>query len=238
MRVNTSTFEKCKPSEWNGRYARIPGDNTVFHLKYVNGRMWPVVFWETEDGTGKCAACECDAAAQLAEAVETAKRKAGGSGGGSFLINEYGQVLVPASDGSGRRFLAGELTGRLLFENPFDEDAPVDLGDDRDLQPGDPWKLPYVGFPFNLNRRSNIYFYDVDEEGGQSVYPNQQDRSLIQAFRSIRRTGAVRFIVNPFGVVLTKCPVEDEWSPQEQWMPFYVGKIKVNMWFEKENGRA
>lgn len=238
MSIHTSLFQSCKPAEWKGRYARIPGDNTVFHLKFVNGRMWPVVFWETEDGTGTCEARDCDAAAQLADAVEAAKRKAGGSGGGSFVINEYGQVLVPASDGSGRRFLAGELSGRLLFENPFDEDDPIDLGDDRDLQPGDPWKLPYVGFPFNLNRRSSIYFYDVDEEGGQSIYPQQQDRSLIQAFRSVRRTGAVRFIVNPFGVVLTKCPIEDEWSPQEQWMPFYVGKINANMWFEKESGHA
>lgn len=238
MSVRTSTFQSCPPRQWHGRYARIPGDKSVFHLASIGGRMWPVIYWDTEEGTGTCAACECDAADQLADAVSRAKRKAGGTGGGSFVINEYGQVLVPASDGSGCRYLAGELRGRLLFENPFDEDEPIDLGDSENLHPGDPWKLPYVGFPFNLNRRSAIYFYDEDVEGGQSVYPRQQDSTLVQSLRGIRRTGAVRFIVNPFGIVLTKCPIQDAWSPEESWHPFYVGRINLNHWFEKENGSA
>lgn len=238
MKIRSCVFKEYKLTEWNGRYARVPGSRSTFHLKNINGRLWPVVFWETEDGTGTCAACDCDAASQLADAVEAAKQKAGGNGGGAFIINEYGQVLVPASDGSGRRFLAGELNGQLLFENPFEEDAFIDLGDDSDLQPGDPWKLPYVGFPFNLNQRSNIYFYNVDEEGGQAIYPDNQDRSLIEAFRSVRRTGAVRFIVNPFGLVLTKCPISDDRSPQDQWQPVYIGKIDIKKWFEKESGRA
>ncbi len=238
MITHTNAFQSCKPAEWKGRYSRITGDNTVFHLKYINGRMWPAIFWETEDERGMCAACECDAAGQLAAAVEAAKRKAGGTGGGAFVINEYGQVLVPASDGSGRRYFAGELSGRLLFENPFDDDDPIDLGDDRNLQPGDPWKLPYVGFRYNLSGRSKIYYFHEGDEGGKSVYPRQQDRSLVQSFRSLRRSGAVRFIVNPFGVVLTKCPVQDDWSPEEQWQPCYVGRVNLNMWFEKENVHA
>jgi len=238
MTTQTATFTSCKPSPWHGRYARIPGDNSVFHLKYMDGRMWPVIHWETEEGTATCAARECVAAVQLAAAVEAAKRKAGGSGGGSFVINEYGQVLVPASDGQGQRCLAGELTGRLLFENPFDEDDPIDLADISHLHPGDPWKLPYVGFPFNLNKRSSIYFYNITEDGGESLYPRQQDASLVRSLRSLRRTGAIRFIVNPYGIVLTKCPLKDEWSPEEQWQPFYVGTINANMWFRKENGHA
>ncbi len=238
MSIQTSVFQSIKATEWRGRYARIPGDNTVFHLKSINGRMWPTILWDTDDGTGTCAACECSAAAELAQAVEAAKRKLGGTGGGSFVINEFGQVLVPASDGSYRRFLAGELKGRLLFENPFDEDDPIDLGDTVHLQPGDPWKLPYVGFRYNLSGRSKIYYYHEDEEGGQSHYPQQQDSSLVRSFRELRRTGAVRFIVNPFGLVLTKCPLRDDGTAEEQWQPFYVGKIKFNLWFEKETGRA
>ncbi len=238
MSVQTSVFQSCKPTQWYGRYARIPGDNTVFHLKYINGRMWPTILWQTDDGIGTCAACDCGAAERLANSVEVAKRRAGGTGAGSFVINEYGQVIVPASDKSERRFLAGELKGRLLFENPFDEDDPIDLGDCDHLRPGDPWKLPYVGFPFNLNRRSNIYFYSVDVEGGQTLYPRQQDAALVRSFRALRKTGAVRFIVNPFGVVLTKCPVQDDGTSEEQWQPHYVGRIEDSKWFEKETGRA
>lgn len=238
MPVQTACFNPCRPRTWHGRYDRIPGDNSVFHLKYVGGRLWPIIYWETEDGTATCPAVNCEAASQLANAVERAKIMAGGSGGGSFVINEYGQVLVPASDGGGRRYLAGRLQGRLLFENPFDEDDPIDLGECDDLQPGDPWKLPYVGFPFNLGGRSRIYFYQMDDEGGRSMYPRQQDMLLIRSFRRLRRTGPIRFIVNPAGLVLTKCPTDNEWSPEETWQPFFVGKINTSKWFEMEDGNA
>lgn len=238
MSIQTSVFKSIRATEWRGRYARIPGDNTVFHLKSINGRMWPTILWSTVDGIGTCAACECGAAAELARAVEGAKRNLGGTGGGSFVINEFGQVLVPACDGTHRRLLAGELKGRLLFENPFDEDDPIDIGDSSYLHLGDPWRLPYVGSPFNLSQSSKIYFYHTDHEGGQSVYPPQQDRFLVQALRSLRRTGAVRFIVNPFGVVLTKCPVQNKRSPEDEWQPFYVGRINLNMWFKKESDHA
>ena len=232
MNIQTSVFQGCKPSLWSGRYAKIPGDNTVFHLKYMNGRMWPVVFWETEDGTGTCAACECDAAAQLADAVEAAKRKAGGAGGGSFVINEYGQVLVPASDGSGRRFLAGEFSGRLLFENPFDADDPIDLSDCSNLHPGDPWKLPYVGIPHTLNASGQICFRQECDAGRGSVFPRYQDTEIVRTLISVRGNGGGRFIVNYAGIVLTKS------NRGGYWHQVYVGSINEKMWFEKETSRA
>ncbi len=227
-------FKACKPSIWHGRYARIPGDNTVFHLKNIKGRMWPVIYWERETGTGTCAAFDSEATRRLADAVKAAKRKAGGKGGGSFVINEYGQTLVPASDASGRRYIVGELTGRWLFENPFDEDEAIDPGDCEGLEPGDPWEQPYVGFRFNLNARSKIYFNQEDEDGRRSIYPERQDPSLVKALRSIRPSGPVRFIVNHRGIVLTKRPVQDSRLQQERWQPIYVGKINFDLWFEKE----
>lgn len=196
--------------------------------------MWPAIEWPTEEGTGTCFAVRCAAVEELAEAVERAKRHAGGSGGGSFMINEFGQVLVPDSDGAGRRSLVGQWEGRLLFKNPFDPDDNIDLCDCSRLQPGDPWKLPYVGFPYNLSGRSRIYFYRLDDDGGQSVYPPRQDTNLIEAFRRIRRSGPVRFIVNLAGIVLTKCPEGEKWSADENWQPIFVGRINRNLWFEKE----
>ena len=55
----------------------------------------------------------------LADMVNDVKRTHGSGPNGPFYINEYGKVLVPASDGGGRRFLAGRLSGKLLFENLF-----------------------------------------------------------------------------------------------------------------------
>lgn len=236
MAAPTNTrFHECRPTEWNGRYARIPGDGTVFHLKVIDGRLWPVVLWDTEGARATCRARQCDAAAQIADAVAAAKRRLGGDGGGCFLINEFGQILVPASDGRGRRYVVGHIEGGLLFENPFCPQEPIDLGESGNLRTGDPWRLPYVGVPYNLHgRRSEVYFYKQDESRGAAVYPARQDQELIRALRALRPHGAVRFIVNPAGLALTKRPVNGNESPEDSWMPVFVGTISPNHWFEKE----
>jgi hypothetical protein len=232
--IEKCRFNGCRPRIWHGRYSRILGDNSVFHLRHVDGRLWPVIQWDTEDGLAKCGATKCNAAGQLVNSVERAKREAGGTGAGSFIVNEFGQVIVPASDGGGRRYLVGELDGPLLFNNPFDEDDVIDLSDCKRLARGDAWARPYVGVPYNLSGRSKIYFYQLDKDGGHSAYPPRQDTNLIAALRSIRRSGPVRFIVNPAGLVLTKRPSGQNWSPEEDWKPVFVGRIDRNVWFEKE----
>jgi hypothetical protein len=231
--IITTTFQPCSPSQWHGRYARIPGDCSAFHLVQVQGRLWPVLMWDF-DGRGTCVAVQSAAAAALADAVARTKRYAGGSGHGSFQINEFGQVLVPASDGSGRCYLAGYFNGRLLFRNPFCPDELIDLSDNRRLQPGDPWKLPYVGIPHNLHREGRIYFYKQDESGSRMMYPLQQDERLIRVLRSLRPRKAVRFIVTHGGLVITKCPVGERETAEESWQPVYVGSITMSKWFEKE----
>jgi len=228
------TFTACCVRIWDGRYARIPGDQSVFHIQTSGARWCPVIVWHREDGVGTCAAIDAPAVRKLSEAVIAAKRRLGGTGGGSFLINEFGQVLVPASDGSGRRMLVGEVSGPLIFNNPFQDRAVLDLSDASGLQCGAPWPKPYVGFPYNLSNRSLIYFYRMDDEGGCSEYPHSQDTDLVRALRTVRRSGAVRFLVNPAGIVLTKRPPDGVWSAEEQWEPVFVGRIKPSCWFGKE----
>src|SRR5947209_4212546 len=103
----TVQFCACRPAPWGGRYGRLMGDGAVFHLRYVGGRLWPVLLWKTDEGVATCRAFNCAATVKLVEAIAQAKQQAGGEGGGSFLVNEYGQVLVPATEGGGRRFLVG-----------------------------------------------------------------------------------------------------------------------------------
>jgi hypothetical protein len=234
MRTVTTEFRACRPVLWTGRYGRVEGNSGVFHLRYCDGDLWPVVDWNTVDGLATCRAVASNGVPELAAAVATAKRLAAGEGGGGFVINEFGQVLVPSSDGSGVRFLAGRFEGRLLFENPFDPQAPIDLADDEDLENGDPWKLPYIGIPYNLDRRGTIYFYRQDDSGGRATYPPTQDHALIRAIRNVRPHGPVRIVVNPAGLVLTKVPVETRWQSEECWQALFVGSINRNLWFEEE----
>ena len=232
MKTIVTQFHPCQPKLWNGRYARIPGDGPVFHLLWLDGRWWPAILWDTEDGRATCKALRCDASSQLADAVAHAKRRAGCEGG-AFAINEFGQVIVPAS-GSTERYLVGRLDGRLLFENPFCRERPIDLGDNAGLQPGDPWKLPYVGIPYNLHRAGHIYFYRLGENGGASELPPRQDPRLVRALRDIRPRGPVRFIVNPAGLVLTKSSGDERQNSEEDWQPIYIGSISFPLWFTQE----
>jgi hypothetical protein len=142
-------------------------------------------------------------------------------------------VLVPASDGRGRRYIAGWLEGMLLFDNPFYPERPINLAANDNLRNGDEWTLPYVGVPYHLHRNSSVYFYKEDEDGGRSVYPPRQDPALVRAIRNIRPRGPVRFIVNPAGLVLTRRPVDIN-AAEESWQPVFVGSISTNLWFEKE----
>lgn len=234
MTVSTTEFVTSKPTPWAGRYAKIPGNTSVFHIETVNGRLCPTVRWVTEDGTGTCPAVDSPTSQALTEAVIAAKQVAGGSGTGAFTINEFGQVLVPASAGDGRVLFAGQLKGSLPFEDVFEDQRFFDLADASDLHCGDPWKLPYVGMQFNLSGRGKIYFWKVDEDGGKAVNPPQQDVDLISKLREVRSYGAVRFIVNYAGLVLTKCPIVPNPKASEDWQPVFVGRINKTRWFEQE----
>ena len=234
MTTAETMFVPCEPRFWNGRYDRVPGDSAVFHLRYHDGRLRPVIVWPCDDKVATCPAVECAAADELAMAVAEAKRFAGGTGGGSFLINEFGQVLVPSSDGDGIRLLAGCLSGSLLFENPFAPEEPIDLFNERNFRNGDRWTLPYVGMLYNLHLRGYIYYYHQDEHGGRSAYPPRQDEQLVQALRRVRTSGPIRFLVTYGGLVLTKVLSDTGWEPEQTWQPIFVGAINRELWFEKE----
>lgn len=230
----TPSFRRVAPREWSGRYARVPGEKCVMHLRSVAGRTAVAVRWDRGDETGWCATVDGSASRDLAGAVLSAKQQLGGGGGGSFVINEFRQVIVPASDGGGRRLLVGEVVGSLRFHNPFEPDEVFDLAAPSSIKAGDPWDRPYVGMPYHLSKRNELYFWRVDEDGGRKELPVQQDTGLISAIRLIRRFGAVRFLVNHEGIVLTKRPAAEAWQPEEQWEPVFVGRIDFPRWFPKE----
>ena len=229
-------FTLQTPKPWTGRYARIPGDTTALHVLADSRGSRIAVYWRRDDETGTCSVVECEQSRRLAAAVAHAKRAMGGSGHGAFQINEYGQVIVPSSSGGYSRMLVGEVEGDLRFLNPFQDGQAFTLGDDAGLSTGDSWEGPYLGMPYNLSGRSEIYFWRMDEDGGRKELPRAQDRTLIAALRRIRRSGAMRFIVNPARLVLTKRPPGGEWQgPDETWETVYVGRLDCSKWFKKES---
>src|SRR5437773_232134 len=101
MSAVATQFNACRPKLWTGRYARVPGNSSVFHLRHTDMGLWPVLIWNKGDEIATCPAIASPVATSIAAAVANAKRHTGGDGPGAFTINEFGQVLVPASDGDG-----------------------------------------------------------------------------------------------------------------------------------------
>ncbi len=186
--------------------------------------------WYKKEGRIFCHAVKCDEVEKLVEAINEAKSRLSGSMGGSFVINEHGQVIVPSAFGDGSRLLVGEIEGVLLFED--DNGEIIDLSDDSNLEVGEPWLKPYIGMQYNLSIHSRIYYFD-NEKG--SDYLPVQDENLIRKIRKVRRSGAVRFIVNPYGLVLTKIPEGEFSMGEDRWEPVYVGRINRDLWFRKES---
>lgn len=226
-------FTPFEIKAWRGRYGRVEGSGSVFIVKTVGGSKKLIITSIRDYTKTICEAQTLPAVNELIQAVIAGKRALGGDAGGSFLINEFGQVLVPASDGSGQRVIVGEINGTILFDDPL-TGKHIDLSDCRKLMSGDAWNRPYVGIPYNLSKASHIYFWRVASSGSSSEYMPDDDDELVSKLRTIRRSGAVRFVVNPYGLVLTKRPKNQAWDREEEWEPVYVGNINPQCWFKKE----
>lgn len=163
--------------------------------------------------------------------MNVGKRLLGSPAGGAFLINEFHQVLVPSSWCNNQVAMVGEWEGSLEFRDAF-HDGTFDLTTDTALRNGDSWELPYLGIPYHLSSRSEIYFWNEDVGGGTKALPPLQDDELIAALRALRPSGAVRFIVSSDGLVLTKVPV-GRW-PSQRWEARYVGRLDYKRWYSKE----
>jgi hypothetical protein len=220
---------KRKPAYWRGRYNIVYGNkSSVLSIKRFKNRWWPTATLIENDEVTICPSIECQASYDLANIVNNAKRLLSNSeGGGSFIINEFGQIIVPSSYGNGERMYVGEINGTLQFFNPNTTQL-FDFGDNG-LKSGDEWKKPYLGVEFKLSYNNKISQKIINEDGEQNIFPEQQDMDLIAKLRKIRPSGGCRFIVNHQKIVLTK----KEYSKYD-WRPIYVGHINYNKWFKKE----
>lgn len=217
-------FLKSNMSLWKGRYSRIEGHSPVFHVRWNDacGGWGICIDWDKRNG--RYFAVKSTDMDELADAVSEAKRKMEGSDGGSFQVNEFGQVLVPSNkDGDRRRKLAGEISGGIEFRDLEDDGDSFVLPGSARYETMGLWDLPYIGMPFILNADGRICYED-DE--GERQFPDSQDNMLIKKLQETMGKNCGRFIVNPWGEVLTK--------PKEE--PLYVGKIDRDYWFNKEGG--
>ena len=223
-------FNAVHPILYTGFYGRIEGETTVFHIRQHPRKSlpWPMIVVERDGDRGSCWAPESESSRTLTQAVLAGKRFFGGGGGGEFIINEYGEAIVPSPKGDGKRAFVGRVHGSPQFIDPFHDGAIIDLSNDSGLRCGDPSPLPYIGSQYNLAAGGWIYRTCQTSEG--LTFPRLQKpcQGLIADLRSVRPYGAARFIVNSCGIILTKR--HDGFG----WGSVYVGRVDAGAWFNSD----
>lgn len=225
-KLTFKAFRKAKP--WTGRYARIPGKEPAFHISRsgVITARW-IDYDEDESFTAEMV--ETPDTKALAKALNKVKSEHTGHAGGSFLINEYGQVISPIRN-TKNRYWVGDLDGIPEFSDPLNG-GTFNLRPGPNVRPGTRWNGPYIGMKFNLSADDRIYFNHENDDGRQKFWLKKNDLKLVKSLREIREEGTVvRFIVNLHGAVFTKVEVETK-----EWRPFFVGFIDYEKWFPKES---
>ena len=82
--------------EWKGRYNRNIGNNdTVFHIKKFGDRWHPTLYYTSDSEQLMLTADDCKGSRDLTRCVNRVKKELGDRNGGSFIVNEYKQVIVP-----------------------------------------------------------------------------------------------------------------------------------------------
>ena len=233
-------FVEIRASLWMSYYGRIPGATSAFHVRARNvGRFWPEADWQLGHQRHEVPFCQDPSIKydtgprDLAVAVNKAK-KAGseyGRFGGSFLINEVGEVLVPSQDGS-RILHVGRWTGPILIQDPrAPDDPPLDIYDTNGLVAGDSWDKPYVGSLYLLAHRNDTDIVMTWDATGFLDVGDLLQTHVVPQLRALRPEGDVRFIVTYGGVVLTKIPLPGRWTPDN---PVYAGHVDPRKWQVRE----
>jgi hypothetical protein len=223
------SFLPATIAPWPGRFSGQASLRHFFLLKNNGKEWWPYAVMEKGKALSFCPFHPPSSlgARLLAEGIRqaTARMELKPDLEPRFLVNEFGQVLVAGAPG--QVMLAGEAEGPLVFQDP-ESVALMDLEGDESLSGGDPWLLPLAGCPYELSRKSRVYFQDP---AGSQLYPEEQDWELVDALRDLMPNGPARFVVNPRGVVVLEMKKK---GAETDWV--YVRRVRKEYWFEKEEG--
>ena len=220
------------PVEFRGNCPKNVNKDAKYTVKSHEGKYVVGLTYQSDNGERWFPFSEEHAA--LAQMVNTVKNETAGNPGGAFYINEYKQVIVPASDGSGKYYLAGEYTIPLEFEfegNTISGNAVNHSGEC--LSPGEVWEGPHAGIPYVLSGAKRDVMYEeevrpnVTRKHGLSQYIGKD-----QAFAVVRpllanKPGGGRIYVNEYCQVFGPC----DGTNGLQYI--YLGAINLAQWFPK-----
>lgn len=178
---------------------------------------------------------------ELVEMVNRVKREAGLGECGQFYINEYRQVIVPATNDDGDRsveyYLAGEYTKDIVLTLDGEEFSgrPIDSAG-RLLAPGDSWSgRPRPGIRYKLKAGgADIEFAVKISPGREKIWKLSKVTGPTTAKKTAAKIARVKgnrggsFFVNEYRAIF--CPVRE--TDFTEWQ--FVGLLtEEDPWFPK-----
>jgi hypothetical protein len=169
---------------------------------------------------------------ELVNMVNRVKRDISGKPFGSFYINEYKQVLVPAVD-SDQYFLAGKYEPplRFEFEGKVISGEPIDL-EGNPLSPGDTWVGPHPGIPYTLCAGGNDIKYTTQPRPNvektvklSKVLNPEEAQKVASQISQFKGHFGGRFYVNEF------CSIFAPILEGHELRYVYIGRIDLERWF-------
>jgi hypothetical protein len=179
---------------------------------------------------------------ELVGMVNKVKQAAGFSPGGAFYINEFQQVIVPATDDSTsdrqvRYYLAGEYRREIILELDGEQftGRPID-SNGRPLRPHGPWEgkpRPGIGYKLKAGGQ-DIEFLVQISPGREKIHKlskivgNSAARKTAAYVAAVKGTRGGKFYINEHRAMF--CPVsENDFS---QWK--FIGVLDDSLpWFPK-----
>lgn len=169
---------------------------------------------------------------ELVKMVNQVKIDAGQAPNGSFYINEFQQVIVPAV-GSTEYWLAGRYKNALKFEfeGKVISGEAVDL-EGLPLSSGYEWVGPHPGIPYILTAGGNDIKYTVSPRPNvekdiklSKVIGSADAEAVASKIRAVKGFSGGRFYVNEFCSIFT--PIKEGWETGY----IYVGQLDLKKWF-------
>jgi len=206
-----------------------------YAIRRDRGEMVVALLYRTDFGE-EWSLCT-DEHPELVDMVNRVKMEATGSPGGTFYINEYRQVIVPAAEvAPDTYFYAGEYHEELefLFEGRIISSKAVDA-DGRSLQPGDTWTGIHPGIPYVLKAGGKDISFkhlirpNVSREELLSAYVGVENAlQLAHRIRAVKGFEGGRFYVNEYRHIFA--PLSGEYGLNY----IYIGDLaSSDPWYPK-----
>ena len=161
----------------------------------------------------------------LVAMVNAVKLEYNGREGGAFYINEYLDVLVPATDGG--CYFAGTYQAHLEFD--FDGQT-ISPKASPGLQPGEPWSGPHVGIRYTLKAGGRDIGYEtkpspniVRKELLSDYHGEDAAAALSMRLARVKGEAGGRIYLNECGSFFA--------PPASQGEYLYLGDLDDDLWF-------